>query len=360
MHPFGMIGAGRIFEMYRDGAIEADDEVAVAHTEAPDYRSVSEALVNVRYTLDHATKSGLISAEQNAQALAVAKAIPYAWRTWKSITRQADEHGTPLQEAIGRVAEFARADPWAANLKRLDAIEGLAAARDATTSGADLRRQVSACAGGAPWQTAHYKNWCREFTGAEVDGFFVSHLDAFRYQQLYEGSFPRLWRNFVLCQIAGTRTGPLEAAAAAAASDAGVLREAIPGRTRRQWLTEAENREFTTSQARTAILVRSARIYLELDTPARLDQDIAGNLPAYRPAVAECLAFNAAVAGRDHTMTPERLKPARIRAHLGSVWNVPADGLDAAAQDRGFATSEDAVEADRPFFLRRFHDHASR
>ena len=29
--PFGMVGVGRIFEAYRDGELEDDDEVAVIH-----------------------------------------------------------------------------------------------------------------------------------------------------------------------------------------------------------------------------------------------------------------------------------------------------------------------------------------
>ena len=35
LHAFGMVGVGRIFEGYRDGALEADDEVAVLHGGQP-------------------------------------------------------------------------------------------------------------------------------------------------------------------------------------------------------------------------------------------------------------------------------------------------------------------------------------
>ena len=31
LHPFGMVGIGQVYEWYRDGTIDADDEVAVAH-----------------------------------------------------------------------------------------------------------------------------------------------------------------------------------------------------------------------------------------------------------------------------------------------------------------------------------------
>src|SRR5262245_60226636 len=33
LHPFGMEGVGAVFEAYRDGALVADDEVAVAHAD---------------------------------------------------------------------------------------------------------------------------------------------------------------------------------------------------------------------------------------------------------------------------------------------------------------------------------------
>src|SRR5206468_4971333 len=49
---FGMIGVGAIFEAYRDGAIEDDDEVAVVHG-PPElgYVQLSEAMVNIRATI---------------------------------------------------------------------------------------------------------------------------------------------------------------------------------------------------------------------------------------------------------------------------------------------------------------------
>src|ERR1700722_16706518 len=43
---FGMQGVGWIFEAYRTGELEDDDEVAVTH-EGKEYRPLSEALVNL-------------------------------------------------------------------------------------------------------------------------------------------------------------------------------------------------------------------------------------------------------------------------------------------------------------------------
>jgi hypothetical protein len=61
LHAFGMEGIGEIFEWYRDGYIEADDEVAVIHSKAEnDYMPFSEALVNIRKTFFCAKEDSVI------------------------------------------------------------------------------------------------------------------------------------------------------------------------------------------------------------------------------------------------------------------------------------------------------------
>ena len=55
LHSFGMRGVGRIFEAFRDGALEDDDEVAVLHGPAEiGYLAASEPMVNIRETLARA------------------------------------------------------------------------------------------------------------------------------------------------------------------------------------------------------------------------------------------------------------------------------------------------------------------
>src|SRR5215471_17317034 len=64
---FGMKGVGEIFEAFHSGALEDDDEVAVAHGEADSgYRAASEAMVNIRATLGRAEKSGIVDGEVRA------------------------------------------------------------------------------------------------------------------------------------------------------------------------------------------------------------------------------------------------------------------------------------------------------
>ncbi len=57
LFPFGMEGVGTVFELYRDGILEDDDEVAVAHGPADmGYLACSEAMVNIRQTLRKAER----------------------------------------------------------------------------------------------------------------------------------------------------------------------------------------------------------------------------------------------------------------------------------------------------------------
>jgi hypothetical protein len=68
----GMIGVGKVYEWYRDGIIEDDDEVAV--TTNPDtFKPVSSPMVNIRATLKAALDSDLISYTECKHLIEIAK-----------------------------------------------------------------------------------------------------------------------------------------------------------------------------------------------------------------------------------------------------------------------------------------------
>lgn len=86
MEAFGMRGIGRIFEDYRSGRLEDDDEVALVHGPAEiGYPALSEPMVNVRATVDHAQDDKIVSAEEAETIKARAKAIFYKDRNWAVI-----------------------------------------------------------------------------------------------------------------------------------------------------------------------------------------------------------------------------------------------------------------------------------
>jgi hypothetical protein len=86
LHAFGVIGVGRVFEMYRDGILEDDDEVALLHASADaDHRAISEALVNLRDLLDTAVTKNVITGEEKAAAIARLKDLPYPLRSIRKL-----------------------------------------------------------------------------------------------------------------------------------------------------------------------------------------------------------------------------------------------------------------------------------
>ena len=88
----GMIGMGRIYEWYRDGVIESDDEVAVTfHPETLEPLSVP--LVNMRTTLEHAVENGVLDPIQGDALLGIARSMYYPDRTYAAMVRNSVGQG---------------------------------------------------------------------------------------------------------------------------------------------------------------------------------------------------------------------------------------------------------------------------
>lgn len=93
---FGMQGFGRIFEQYQCGALTDDDEVAVLHG-PPELGSLvlTDALVNIRATLDAAIDAGIVTPSIVDEVLASAKATFY----WERRLRDICQHATAANPA---------------------------------------------------------------------------------------------------------------------------------------------------------------------------------------------------------------------------------------------------------------------
>lgn len=86
LHDFGMVGYGTIFEWYRDGIIDGDDEVALLHsTQEENFRPLSEPLVNIRYTLLKAVEDHHLTNEQAQQLTKYAKQLYYPDRSYHKL-----------------------------------------------------------------------------------------------------------------------------------------------------------------------------------------------------------------------------------------------------------------------------------
>ncbi|MEO1161067.1 MAG: TfuA domain-containing protein, partial [Pseudomonadota bacterium] len=83
LHQFGMRGVGQIFESYRDGELEDDDEVALIHgPQDMGYIGLSEPMVNIRATLKQAVSDGVLTAKLAGSLGDAAKATYYRERNW--------------------------------------------------------------------------------------------------------------------------------------------------------------------------------------------------------------------------------------------------------------------------------------
>jgi TfuA protein len=87
LEKYGMIGIGKIFELYKKNTIAADDEVAV--TFAPENQQLqSEAMVDIRYNLFVALRKGVIDKNTRRAAVKVAKSIYFPDRNYEVIVNE--------------------------------------------------------------------------------------------------------------------------------------------------------------------------------------------------------------------------------------------------------------------------------
>lgn len=122
LHPFGMTGVGRIFAAYRDGILTDDDEVAVLHgPEELGYPVVTEAMVNIRATLDKAAAEGIVDSALAARLIEIGKTLFYKGRRWDTILRLAAESRLPVDSLIAWLPHRQ------IDQKRIDVLEMIAA-----------------------------------------------------------------------------------------------------------------------------------------------------------------------------------------------------------------------------------------
>lgn len=92
LYRHGMVGIGTIFECYRDGHLEGDDEVAIAH--APKelgWTPTSIALVEVRFALSDRGHAAHLSPVSKCAVMQAARALHFTERSWATTLRRAAE-----------------------------------------------------------------------------------------------------------------------------------------------------------------------------------------------------------------------------------------------------------------------------
>lgn len=82
--PHGMIGVGRIFEWFRDGVIDAEDEVALVY-DPETCRALSDPLVNIRIALCEAARQGIIGASEADELIGKLRQLWFPDRSYRLV-----------------------------------------------------------------------------------------------------------------------------------------------------------------------------------------------------------------------------------------------------------------------------------
>jgi hypothetical protein len=127
LHAFGMRGVGTIFEQFRDGVLQDDDEVAVAHASSEfGFRELSCPMVDLRDVLEAAAGAGILTPAEAAALVAHAKSRFYAERSQGDVLAHAERTGLS-PGTLRRLGDFFAG--YGPSLKARDALRMLAEIR---------------------------------------------------------------------------------------------------------------------------------------------------------------------------------------------------------------------------------------
>ena len=117
---FGMQGLGWIYEQFTTGNIIDDDEVAVAHASADyDFKSTSDAMVNIRQTVNKALALQVCTQAEGEMLLEAAKSLFYPERNYGAALKVAVKNGL-AQDVAERLGDWIKQNK--VDQKQLDGI----------------------------------------------------------------------------------------------------------------------------------------------------------------------------------------------------------------------------------------------
>jgi TfuA protein len=119
LEKFGMKGIGKIFQLFKNGILNADDEVAVTFVRDKNILQ-SEALIDIRFNLFLAYKKGIITKQTKKRFVKTAKNIYFPFRNYEDIVRLTEEQFPSIHDELENFRDYI--------LKNRDSLK----ARDAT------------------------------------------------------------------------------------------------------------------------------------------------------------------------------------------------------------------------------------
>lgn len=358
--PYGMRGIGQVFDLYRDGVIDGDDEVAIVHADEENgSRAMSEPMVNIRLDLDRATAAGVIDAGQREALVTAVGAQPFRGRSLPGLNR--------LARSLLPTATA-------------EALAGWLREHHVDAKAADARALLALVANGSPWirphdgedlaitghDTMYAASWSQGFGGREVAGAWVTHDAVANTVALADPGFPRRYRLAVLTALVGGVGGVKGRADVPGAPEpepgaaerverlgvdlarrrglldaAGTLADACL-----DWLTPTERDGLPAAEAVLRVLARShgttpaARLAI---LPTVLPADITGwyeRVAAVTTFADFALRRGAGQTGGHGGGGPngggQRLRYELVDRYCAGLWGCAVDELEVGAWDRGF------------------------
>lgn len=120
LEKFGMVGIGKIFQLYKTGRVDADDEVAVTFAPEGDYQLQSEAMIDIRYNLFLACKKQFIDKKTKIALARVAKETYFPRRNYAHIIEEAKSRHPALAGEIDSFESYITSNRK--SLKEIDAM----------------------------------------------------------------------------------------------------------------------------------------------------------------------------------------------------------------------------------------------
>lgn len=361
LHPFGMEGYGWVFEGYRDGIIDADDEVGMVHGDPEDgYPVFVDALVNIRQTVSQAVKSGVLPPETAEQIIETARRTPFTQRTWNRLLESA---GVPESPTLARQLKAMRID-----IKHADAVLAL----HEVIGGP---RDVAVRPGPPPtvWSERWRQRWAPptpvEVTPGSSDVVDILDVDVlsllsvcatdrWAYRPALEQVAAWYWNlthpgdqgsvrdrasRAIHSVGEGEHERALEITAHHYAMASGIIdASGFPEDVRAHWLTDEEHRRFGDDPISVSARLTTRTLFFTRSLPAiqhflellRADP----RLPDWRTMAARALARRDELARQKPNLNLRRPDPTQLKRLFGMRWGTEVDHIEIA--QRGLMTDD--------------------
>ena len=121
LEKFGMVGIGKVFELFKNGTTNADDEVAVTFHPGDGVSIQSEAMIDIRFNLFIANKKNIITKRTKHIIAKTAKSIYFPYRNYSNIIEETRTKYPELSRELDSFSSYI--NHHRLSLKEIDAIK---------------------------------------------------------------------------------------------------------------------------------------------------------------------------------------------------------------------------------------------